>query len=101
MAFKTKYGEPISRCLHAYPAVALQVSAIEMLIQTILDRQKSDEVNELAKKTCRGLHDDAPAGVVCEKCFESASTGPMPADPADVAVSLPQADEEFVKSLLS
>lgn len=101
MAFKTKFGEPISRCLHAYQSVALQVSAIEILIQTILEQRKTDEVDELAKKTCRGLHGDEPSGVVCARCFESASSGPLPVDPEDVAAAASGADPEFVRGLLA
>lgn len=103
MQFRSKYGEPIARCLMAYPQPALQIAALEVLIQTALERQTADSIEELAAKTCRGMHLDKPGrGVVCSKCYEAVSrTGGRKEDAAPDEKVESGVDPEFVKGLLA
>jgi hypothetical protein len=76
MLYRTPFGEAVQKILFRFGATEAGIVAIETLIQTAQSRVKALGPAELAARTCRGLHMDAPgSGVVCAKCFEAAMGG--------------------------
>lgn len=76
MLYRTRYGEAAQRILSRFGPTEACIVALETLIMTAQRDVKAQGPEELAAKTCRGLHMDKPGrGVVCAKCFEAAMAG--------------------------
>ena len=92
----TRYRSAIIRVLNNYQGKSLVV-ALDHVVATAVENAKEANVNELAEQVCQNLHEDAPKGLVCKKCFDALEAGRLPPDEEAVpTVSKEEADEEAI-----
>jgi len=78
----TKYRNSILKVLANYPpGSASLLVAIDALLGTVIEQTKGRSETELAESTCLGtLHQGAPKGVICRKCYDAVEAGRAPQD---------------------
>jgi len=70
--FTSRYGEPLSRILAAYPVGPGLVAALETLIKTAEANVQVRHRDELAASVCEGIHPGKPpSGLKCRTCYET------------------------------
>ena len=95
--FLTKWGEPVSRVLAAYPPGPGLIAALETLIRTAEDVTRTKMKDELAAQVCEGLHGGEPSGLKCRACYEAEQLIPME---MTVAAEIAMAGEKILTAEL-
>jgi len=97
----TRYRNNIAKVMANYPPGSTSLLiALDALLGTVIEQTKGRNETELAESTCTGtLHQGAPKGVICRKCYDAIEAGRAPQDdPAEgLLVGKDKAAEEEIE----
>ena len=96
--FNSRWGEPLTRILAAYPPGPGLIAALETLIKSAEAQVQTRSRDELAAAACEGIHPGkAASGIKCLTCYETMALAPVEATvAAEVATARRQGGEEEV-----